>query len=172
MKKISIGFSKPNSFKIGSFLIRKMEGTEFSHTFLLVDHDIYQESASCFNKIVYSFFLKDHIIVDMHEISISDEKYDEIMYFVSECVNKRIPYGKLQIVGMGFIRLVNQLFRRKFKNPFADGMKTMVCSEVVAEILRIAGHPLPQDQIEIEGPKYIHKFVKNISNCQEDMTNE
>lgn len=159
MKKIFIGFSKPNHFAVGSLLIRLIEGTDFSHTFILINGSVFQESMPEINVIDYVDFQKKNKIVDLHTICVSDEKLDEIISFCVDSLTAKVPYGRYQLVGMGAVRLLNRLGFR-FKNPFADGQKTMVCSEFVGYILKILGISVPMDQLEVEGPKLIHKIVK------------
>jgi hypothetical protein len=171
MQTILVGFSRPKKFKIGSFLIRLIEGVDFSHVFLMIGTDVYHESVPSVNKLGYLTFLDQHKLVDLHMIYVTEEKHAEIAAFCNDCLINSIPYGKLQIVGMGFLRVVNQLFRTKLKNPFADGMKTMVCSEFVGVVLEKIGLDIPDDQLEIEGPKLIHKMVIKISDetCHEQL---
>jgi len=160
MKNIFIGFSRPNKFKIGSFLIRIIECVDYSHVFLMIDYEIHQQSIPGINVVGVSEFMEHNYIIDCDIICVTDDQHKEIVKFCNECMNYRIPYGRVQIIGMGFVRIINQLFKTRFKNPFADGMKTMVCSEFVGRVLSIIGIDIPQDQLEIEGPKYLRKFIK------------
>ena len=163
MRKITIGFSKPSHFRIGAALIRIVEQTEFSHTYVKIGDDIWQESLPKFNKVGVLDFQKDHIIVCAYILNVTDEQYDKITEFCEYCLRLRIPYGTTQIVGMAIVRMINQLFHCKFKNPFADGPKTMVCSEFVGEVLEIMGVKIDPRLLELEGPKLIRKIVTELS---------
>ena len=160
MKNVVIGFSTSrNKFAVGSFLIRSVEGTKFSHVYLKDGETIWQESLPAFNEMSDVEFLNQETVIDEYVVGVTDEQYSDIIDFCEYCLRLRVPYGKLQIVGMSIVRSVNQLFHCHFKNPFANGPRTMVCSEFVGEVLRIIGVTISQDQLELEGPKFIQRLV-------------
>lgn len=162
MHKIIIGFSRPIKTKIGSSLIMLLEETNFSHTFLDTGDYIYQECVPSMSKTKLCDFLDHNKIVESFVIYVTDDQFSDIIDFCEECLVLHVPYGKLQIVGMGLIRMINQL-GCKFKNPCADGPKTMVCSEFIGYVLRIIGVCVDVDQLELEGPKLIYRTVKELS---------
>jgi hypothetical protein len=159
MKSITIGFSKPNHFKLGAWIIMTTEGTNFSHTYLKIDQDIWQESLPKFNKTSISEFLGINTVVYEYDIQVTEEQYSKIITFCEKCLQEQIPYGKREIVGTAIVRSVNQLFKTKFKNPFSDDLKTMICSEFVGNILEILGLDFPNDELEVDGPKFIRQKV-------------
>jgi hypothetical protein len=163
---VVIGFStSKNPFAVGSFLIRAIEQVDFSHTYLqffcssLNRWLIYQASHGAVNFENINTFHKKSRDLYEYEIPVTKEEKAKILQF---CVdNVGIPYGKSQIVGMAVIRLINQL-GFKFKNPCADGPKTMVCSELVGYLLEILGKRINQSTLELEGPKLIRKKVEEL----------
>jgi len=78
-------------------------------------------------------FESNNIVVEEHKLIISNEDKIKLLQW---CVdNSGKPYGKLQIVGLGLIRLA-KLFGLNIKNIFSNGEKAYVCTELVAAALR------------------------------------
>ena len=135
MRKIFIGFSKPKNklFPIFSWAIRAFEQTKFSHVY--VRHQtkygieiVYQASGTQVNFENGDVFLNKAEVVREFEFEISDEAFDRYMFFALKNVGK--PYSVLQVFGIALF----SLFDLK-KNPFSNGSKYYVCSELVSEIL-------------------------------------
>jgi hypothetical protein len=76
------------------------------------------------------------------------------------CVdNSGREYGKMQIIGIGLVRLYKAITGKTANNPFANGGRTQVCDEVAARIINILGYNLQEADIEREGPRWIHNVI-------------
>lgn len=138
MRKVIIGFSTPKSWMPYSWLIQTAYGTPFSHVYVRFRSDkfdrdlIYQASKSIVNFMGMDVFLGHNQIVEEYEVDISEEKFNEMIAFAIDTAGK--PYGVLQAVGMGLVRIA-EIFGKTIKNPFKDGGATYVCSEMGAYVL-------------------------------------
>jgi len=157
---ILIGFSTPKSkWSVFSFLIRLFEETPYSHTYIKVWSDVlggyivYQESGFSMNAVNGEIFDQKEKIFAEYKIAVTEAQLFEIIHYSVE--NLGTPYGIRQIVGMLGARVLRQLGFKNAKNPFADGPKTMVCSEFVGRVLALLGSPVDPEVLEIEGPKVI-----------------
>jgi len=142
LMEISVGFSKSN--KIGSRIIRFFEGTDFSHVYIkwtssYLERDIiYHASGHSVGFITTENFLAlGNTVVLEREVELTEVTKKKIVQF---CMDKAsTPYGVKHLLGFGCV-LVMKLFGKTIKNPFGDGAKTYICSELAAEILNIAGY--------------------------------
>lgn len=138
MFTIIIGFSRPKKWHLLSTLIMKVEKTDYSHAYIRIhsekyDRDlIYQASGLAVNFMNIEMFNNHNNVIHEFEIEVSDETYLDIMRFAID--NVGIPYGSKELIGFGLIKLA-ALFNKKISNPFSNGTKTSVCSELVARIL-------------------------------------
>jgi hypothetical protein len=168
---IIIGFSTPkNPLAVFSALIRVFEETPYSHTYIKIWSDVingyivYQESGLVMNAINGAVFDKKEKIFAEYKINVTEDQLSEIVKYSVDSLG--IPYGVRQIAGMLSARVLRQLGFRNMKNPFADGPKTMVCSEFVGRVLALLGHPIDKDILEIEGPKMICRKASELYNKQ------
>ena len=132
MRKITIGFSTPKKFKLGSFLIRKFEGSEYSHIFIKMNASpksplpfakVFQASHGDVNAIAYDVFKKDNHIFHEYELEIEDDKYYEVATWLWFQLGK--PYGFTQLLGIAF--------KVKMSNNKED---RFICSELAGMILK------------------------------------
>lgn len=160
MRILRVGFSKPKSkLAIGSFLIRVAENCDFSHAFLRwtsnsIDRDlVYQASRGMVHFVSGAKFDTLAETVRMYEIELTDQQFSEI---TTKCIDLAgTKYGFFQLVGMGLERLTG------VKNPFRDGDKTLVCSELVGEVLRQL-YNMDLD-LEYAGPKELEYLISKYS---------
>jgi len=168
---ILIGFSTPKSdFAIAAAIIRFVENTPYSHVYVKIWSDIidgyivYQETFAGLGAMNGALF-DDHVkIFSEYKIDVTEEQMTQIMHFFQD--NYGLPYGVRQIAGMLTARVLRQMGFHDAKNPFADGIRTMVCSEMVGAVLTILGEPFDKSLLEIEGPKMIHKIVVKLFGSQ------
>lgn len=140
MKDLIIGFSKPSNskFPIFSYLIRLLQGTEYSHVFIAWKSDslqrtlVYQASGLSVNFTSFENFKKKVKIIHTYTLSIPSELDIKIKQKAIDNSNK--PYGIKQVLGLGIVALFD-MFGRDISNPFSDGRATYVCSELVADLL-------------------------------------
>ena len=171
MRKITIGFSTSRSkFAIGAIIIRIFEGTKFSHTYMEFRSDslfrsmIYQASHGLVNFMNEQVFDKDNVIIESFEVQVTDDQYNQILAFCIDCAG--VKYGKLELIGIGIARIKAKLGFAE-TNPFSDGPRTFVCSELMGYVLNILGCQLDTKRLEIEGPAFIRDTVAQLSKDQQ-----
>jgi hypothetical protein len=161
MEKIIVGFSKPSKnikFPIVSWAIRLIERTPYSHVYIRwysdsLERDIvYQASGTMVNFVGMNVFSEHAEPVHEFEIECSKETIKKTKQFAIDKAG--YPYGVKQIVGILFVKIAS-LFGKKIKNPFADGGRTYVCSELVAEILKEKFGIKIEEDLDAAGPKYV-----------------
>jgi hypothetical protein len=138
MDTIIVGFSTPKSFNLFSLLIRTVGKSSFSHAYIRYYDTytnkwiIYQASGRLVNMITADNFDTVEDIKAEFEIPVSDDTKLKTIQWAQNKLGT--PYGVMNIVGIGCV-LVARFFGKKITNPFADGQKTMVCSELVDYIM-------------------------------------
>jgi hypothetical protein len=161
MKQMFIGFSRRRKFNLVSWLVRKVEGTEFSHVYVrfpserLARNILYEASGTSVHFKAQWIFDRDNEVVEEYETLISEDTHVSVMRFCLD--NAEVPYGLKSLFGFGIVKIAS-IFGIKIPNPFRDGRKTYVCSELVADILRDAGFDAP-----CEGeatPKVLREFIR------------
>jgi hypothetical protein len=161
MGKVYIGFSSGNS--ILSWLIKKIERTPFSHVYVrlpspYLERDLYFQASSVMVNIMGKpGFDRHSITLEEFEIEISEETKRKVWQFAID--NSGKPYGILQLVGIGMVRL-GQAFNKKWKNPFHDNQDSFICAEFVYDVLKeIIGADLTADPDSV-GLKEIYEYIK------------
>lgn len=136
--KITIGFSTHKGFAPLSWLIMAAEHTNFSHAYVKVrseslDRDIiYQATGAGVHFIGTTMFSQTAEVIEEYEVEIGEE--DRVRFLQWAIDNAGKPYGRLQLVGLGLMRLA-KLFGFNIKNPFANGSTAYVCCELAAAAL-------------------------------------
>lgn len=159
MKTLRIGFSKPKSpWAIGSVVIQKLDGANFSHAFLrwtsaTIERDlIYQASHGMVHFISGDNFDADEITVVAYSIDLTDAQWTEML---QKCIDlAATKYGTLELFGMGLEKYTG------IKNPFRDGSRTFVCSELVGTILKMVS-PIELD-LELAGPGQLERLISSL----------
>ena len=76
--------------------------------------------------------------------------------------NAGVKYGLKQALGIAWVR-INKLLGKLIQNPFADGRKSWICSELVAAILvDVVKEDLTEDvtkYLESAGPRQIKEML-------------
>lgn len=164
---ITVGFSTTRKWRPLSWAIKFVEKTEYSHVYLKFRSDklarefIYQASDDNLNFMNMQMFLKKNIVVEEYIIPVSPEEKRAIMQYCIDTIG--IPYGKVQLVGMGLVRLSRIWFNRKIANPFKDGEKTQVCLELVGRALKILGAHVDEEMLEEGGLVWMNEIVRKFS---------
>lgn len=143
---IIIGFSNPKmKYPLVSWLIKWFEKTPFSHTYVrfwwneFQMDTIYHSSAYNIHFMNAEFFEAKHQPYEEYIIQVSEPKFAEIIRYSLK--NAGRPYAWVELVGAGIARI----FGWK-NNPFADGVKTQMCTEIVGRILEEKlGYSIPGD---------------------------
>lgn len=135
---IIIGFSKPNKFKIGAWLIEKTEKTEFDHVYIKLyskstdRYLYYQASGLEVNFMGDKVFTQLNTVVKEFRFPITDAQQSAILVQAIDLAGT--PYGIKELFGMAIVRFMS-IFNVKMINPFSDGSKTYICSELVGTIM-------------------------------------
>lgn len=157
MKTIAIGFSRPKKFMILSWLIRKIQRTEYSHVYIKFQSDkykrnlVYQASGLQVNFVGEEVF-KDHCeIVKECSIQVSDEIYTKMMTFAIDRAG--YPYSIEQLFNIVIYMITGKA------RTFSDGRSGYVCSELVGEMLRTILGVLIKKDLDIVTPKDIYNAL-------------
>ena len=151
MEEIIIGFSKPknNKFPIFSWLIRLIEWTPYSHVYIQWHSDslerdiIYQASGTMVNFMGSKRFNEHVETLFQYKIKCSSEAKKRVVQKAIDLAGA--PYGVKQVFGITLVKLM-RFFGKDIVNPFADGSKTWVCSELGMEIITDLGLSVPVQQ--------------------------
>ncbi len=162
MNNIVIGFSTPKSFNVFSTLIRLVDGSKFSHAYIRIFDDyakrwiIYQASGLVVNCISASEFDLTEKVCSEFEVPISDTNRLQAIQFSIDMLGK--PYGVKTIIGICLVKLAG-IFRKRIKNIFSDGEKSLVCSKFCSLI--IDHFVLESDDIdpEVSTPTDVYNFL-------------
>lgn len=160
MRKISIGFSKPQNkkFPVFSWAIRAFDNTEYSHVYIKWVMKsgkpiIYQASGHSVNFIGNKRFEFKNKSVKEFEFEICQETFDSFLDWAVD--ESGAPYSVKQAIGIAMMKL----FLLE-KNPFHYGY---VCSEIAGRVLR--------DQLKLKvkdlncvTPKDIYKLCEDLKN--------
>lgn len=164
---IVVGFSTTRKWKPLSWAIKLVEKTPYSHTYLRfsssnLDRDfIYQASDDSLNFMNMQTFSHKNIIIEEFVIPVTAEEKRAIMQY---CIDKNgVPYGMLQIVGMGIVRLTKLWFGRSIHNPFRGDDKTQVCLELVGRALGKLGAPMTEQDLNEGRLTWIHDLAKGLT---------
>lgn len=165
MATIKIGFSKPKKWKPFAWLIMTGYGIPYDHVFIELyspKYDrkmIYQASGAKVNFMGDELFYGDNVSLAEYTVTIPDDQYVKMMQFAID--NSGRPYGIKQCLGMAIVRIA-EILGRNIKNPFRDGSKTFVCSEMGAYILEnFAGVTLNKDIDDIT-PQDLWNYFQSI----------
>lgn len=126
--KLYVGFSTRKKKLIGNILIEKVEGTPYSHVFLLKDGVVFQAGwPSGVGTVGIEEFKSHHNILELLEYDLSPEQ--SLLYdgFVKGCEGKL--YSEVQILAIALAKYANVKFEK------LNGTKKYICSELCADAL-------------------------------------
>lgn len=142
-----------------SWLIQLVQRTKYSHVRIkwkaMREITVIYEASGSSLKFIGPMADEENPVevVSSYKFNFSLEQYREMVKLCMKYAN--IEYGKKQIFGIGLVRA----FGLK-KNPFADGKKSQVCSEVIGTILEdILGWNTGLD-LDIAGPREIQETIE------------
>lgn len=159
MEKIYIGFSSHNG-SILSGLIKKVEGSEFSHVYIRkiskYGEYVYQASGLQVNFMNIDIFKKHNSIIEEYEFDLPDDKKDDLIAFF-------IKYAGAGYATSNLFRILAMLAAERVGIHLdlkGDGDQTFICSELGAffceSILEIQ---IPEN-IDFITPKRLNPIVK------------
>lgn len=163
---VIVGFSTPRKFHIFPWVIRKMEKTPFSHVYIKIfskstdRYLVYQSSGMQVNFVGQDIFYSINKDLVEFAFPVSADQKVKLLQTAIDLAGK--PYGMKQVLGMGLVRLA-KMVGIKINNPWADGSKTYICSELIATLLLDLGYKFedldnvtPGDIFEkLEGHKWL-----------------
>lgn len=164
MEKITIGFSRPKTWKPFAWLIMAGYDIPYDHVYVKFYSDsyardiIYQASSTMVNFMSPTIFYGNNISVKEFEFDITPEKKIEMIQFCID--NAGVPYGKLQVLGLIWVRL-NDLVGKKILNPFRDGRASEVCDEIAAFILKFVDINVDVD-LDTLNPKELYEILERV----------
>lgn len=159
---IIILFSTPRKRKVISRIIRKVEGTEFSHISIAIFNKRIQryvtfEAAGLLTRCLELENWKHHNFpIKAFEIPCDTALETKILTKAIDTLGR--PYGKKQLIGLLFVRLFGT-FNIRIKNPFSDGNSSYVCSEYVGHLLKDLGFNL--GDLDTVTPKDIYEVLEH-----------
>jgi hypothetical protein len=128
MKKVTIGFSTSKKWNPFSALIKWWWNTPYSHVYVRWEtpwgfSEILEASGRSVRMVEEEYWkLKNNVIVE-YTYEVDRESFGNLMKETRIHLGK--PYGWTQVVGLIF----RELFKLR-RNPYSDGMKSFVCSEI------------------------------------------
>jgi hypothetical protein len=157
---ITIGFSSAkNSLMLFARGIEFIEKRPYSHVFIKY-HDcvhqkdlIFQASHGKVNLTVYNDFIKHNDVIKTYDLDFDEFESAEFFKLISIMIHRK--YSWLDILGILWRKIT------KLKNPFKDGMDTVICSELGAMVCKIKKIPIP-DHIDDVTPSDLDKILANI----------
>lgn len=143
------------------WLIRKVQGTPFSHVYTRVywpsagQDIIYQASGTKVNAESFTHFQTHSKIVAEFTFAVELEVWEKIARFMISQIDK--PYSMKEILGLA-VRILGFKLGLKIANPFQDGPASYVCSELGADIYKLIN---PASTLEPEqiGPKELYESL-------------
>jgi len=135
--KITIGFSSPKDFKIGSYGIKKILNTPYSHVYIKVLDDctgnyiVYEAAYGYFHCLEYDNFKAHNNIDKEYTYNITQDEYTQIMKYSQKLLQKK--YGYMTVIG---IYLKGKFGLKGFGD---DDDKTIICSEYAYNVLKALG---------------------------------
>lgn len=158
---MEILFTTTKKFNIFAYLIKLILGTKYSHVALRVwdiesnRNLVYHSSIKGVTLMPENKFLNSNKVIHSKTIEINHVSKTEVLNFCEDSINK--SYGFLTIIGL--------LFKRVFgiKNKIGkDGNKTFICSEFLAQILKIVRPVTAQFISDDIDPKELYVLVRSI----------
>jgi hypothetical protein len=163
MRRIKIGFSTRKKALL-SKIIRKIEGTPFSHTYIelfpkSIDIPmIYQASSTMIHFQASSNFDAVNTRIYEKELEITDDVYQEILRYCM--LNAAKPYSVLQLFAI-LTQKVGQVFGITIKNWADNGEAAQICSELTYNILKILGYKIDKN-VDLITPKDVYNIVNTM----------
>jgi hypothetical protein len=168
MNTITIGFSKPNSFKLHAWIIEKIDGARFDHAYLKfhsasLNRDIiYQAVGKGVEFVGSALWLSTTQPVEEYQFTLDDATYTSMMQF---CVdNAGVSYGFLGVLGAGMVDIAGK-FGKQINNPFVKKgtLSTEFCSEIIARVLGIADPSQFNLNAANVTPNTLNKLIKSLN---------
>lgn len=160
--KVTIEFAKPKNhpFPLISWIIKAIEGTNFSHVVIRIDAGInrefvYHSHMTGLNFLSKKLYNKRYQTVEKYEFQITkDQRKKLITWFLDKAGES---YPMLELIGMLFVRFWERLFKKQIRNPL--GTTKMYCSEAAIRALKIIGIKLPRAEYKVNALREIREIM-------------
>lgn len=144
MNKISIGFSRPKTWKPLSWLIQTIEGTQYSHVFVtwycsnIERRKVFEAVGSGIRILSNVVFKQKAEVVQLYDFYTDDTTLFLIEQEAHDMTGR--PYGTTAILGLAIMRFFNWVNARlglkgRQHNPFKDGKYSQICVEAGGMVL-------------------------------------
>ena len=155
---MTIGLSTSHIWNPLSALIRWWFNVEYSHVYLKWEtpwgfNEILEASKDSLHMIEESKWSLKNKVIKEYTFEVTQHQFNRVMREIRRDTGTR--YGRTQLVGM----IIMEVFRLR-DNPFADGGRSLVCSDVALRFLRILGfniYKLREDKVT---PKDIENILE------------
>lgn len=167
INRVVIGFStSKNPWNPVAGVIRFGEGTSYSHVYVRFYSSsierwlVYHATHTGLHFVGIDKFCETSKVIEEFGVDPTCGQYKSMLQY---CVDSSgTKYGKLQIIGMSAVRLAKMWFNVDVSNPFSDGSKTQVCSELVGKLMDIMGIEVDKSKLEILGPRYLNGIMQDL----------
>lgn len=166
MKKITIGFSTHKKWNIFSALIKMVDRTPYSHTYVVfqsvrLDRGlVYHAAKSFLHFLSLGNFMQVNKVFYEFDIMVSEEQEVKILQI---CIDRAgLKYGMAAVVGVAMVKFA-KLFNFDIENPFQDGGKTYFCSELVSLVLEELGLKTNPVNAEDASVSWLCKMLQDLA---------
>lgn len=133
MKKVIIGFSCSNTWKIGSVALKWYMDTQYSHAYIRYEDNqdrdiIFQAAHGTVHPIMFNNFIKENKIVHEFIIEFTDDEYQKLRNYCYEKMGEKYAY-------LDLIVIFAHDCLKKIGISFNDNTSGYICSELAASIL-------------------------------------
>ena len=134
MKKITIGFSKPNKLKIGAELIMWWTNAPYSHVYIRYEDNekrdmVFESAHGNVHPILYKNFIIHNFPVNEYHIEFTEEEYQKMRTFYYNKMGEPYSYPDLIVI------VVHDILNKIGINFNSSHIPGYVCSEFVATML-------------------------------------
>ena len=143
---IKIGFSKPNTFKIGAWFIQKWTSRPYSHVYIVFvnsqnDTMVFHAAHGLVHTLLYSRFLDSNIVIKEYSLDFNDQEYSDFRKYYDEKLGLSYDFSDLV-----------KIFTNDLGFDFNIGNNSgFICSELASDMLnKVKG-------IAFEKPFYLVK---------------
>lgn len=155
---ITIAFSSAkNRFALFGRLIETVESRPFSHALVIYKDPIlgvdmvFQASRGLVNQCSLEHFLKKNDIQVSYTLPTTKKQFEIFYSFMIQMLG--VKYGWLEILGIGLKKLLH------LESPFKDGLVTVICSELCAQVCKILDVNMPE-HVDSITPSDLNELLK------------
>lgn len=160
MKVLKVQFTRPaGGFKILSWVVRKILGTQYSHVLARWDGakgkvDLVWEAAGSSIRFLGPIAHEGRYeIIEEYKIPLEGYEYSRLIEYTH--LYAHVDYSRIQLVGMLYARIF-----KMSRNPLSQGKAEQVCSEAVAGLLKyVKGWDIGIN-MDVYGPDALEKWLK------------